>query len=1172
MKISTAVIQIRQRPVQRGGFALVATMSVMVILLMVALSMLSLSTITLRESGQDEQVQVARANARLALMHAIGELQLTMGPDQRVSAEGAMTGEAGHGKSHWVGAWSSEDEDGDDEPDGTFEGWLVSRALGGEVSYESIQSNAPTGDQTWVRLVGAGSANTKVDTKSEVLVERVRVMGRESGMAGSRLAGHYAWWVGDEGVKARVDMQNIQQDANLASQGTQRSSIEVIPGFESVDSTGHEIRKMVTTGTAGKLRGASVQALKDHFHSMTVHSLALQTDTRQGGLKTDLSLLFEMTDEDFEAIDPANYAPYVNAQTPVSDAKEIPKGLLFYDQGIHGPTIDLLRNHYRQYKTIRGDGASPMKVAHASFPNKTEFGQGMWRRTACIHAWHWGLHTDPNTSKRIKPVWWGSGDFPVTRLLKGNVTPYLNRVMMYFSVQAVPLADATPDDFSDDTYNLHLKLQPILYVHNPYNVRMRVDGMRYLKNISEAQLWIRKNRSWPEKIDFGSLLDANDEAKPITSGDRNGEAQFVVDHAVDFAPGEMKIFVPSRQQSWGTAMKMKELGDAFQPDEMALTVDLTYVTGNGGGPTAAISQIPSGSQLQISLRWGAYAKEDFELYEHARGGYNTVWSGLSQWRPQYSTGALTTNGWSDAWNAPSHHVEDLMTITPVVVDDRFVKPAKFDRYETTPNGNRSVATVVGPSSFVMGNPLSSSDSNVLGVISNCNRIPGAGMYSNITHSHMDYGQVGYPYFQNAFIDNYGTWGSNNGAAGERYSTVLEVPTAPVFSLGALQHANIAVEGYQPGLAIGNSLPNLTMRDHTKIVEPVFGQQNYDLSYMTNRALWDAYFFSSITPRPEDASYASLTLAPIKDIERVVSEFVSGKKPLGNSRMRLITDQSQGAKREQELKHFQMSAAHLGVAGGFNVNSTSVEAWSAFLSGYRDATLRTASGVDKNDEVSAFPRMTLSVDKGGQDPVADNERAWTGFSQLSDTQVEELAKEIVTQLQSRAKLRKGEAAVTPCLTMGQFVNRMLTGNDEVKQRGILQAAIEVSGLNETMDNYGTYDCSLYGSQPEQHAYLGDGKNTGISAASSSPSYVLQGDILQALGASMTVRSDTFIIRSYGDAVDANGEVTARAWCEAIVQRVPEPVIADTDDVWQPADQTFGRRMKIVSFRWLSKEEV
>jgi len=88
----------------------------------------------------------------------------------------------------------------------------------------------------------------------------------------------------------------------------------------------------------------------------------------------------------------------------------------------------------------------------------------------------------------------------------------------------------------------------------------------------------------------------------------------------------------------------------------------------------------------------------------------------------------------------------------------------------------------------------------------------------------------------------------------------------------------------------------------------------------------------------------------------------------------------------------------------------------------------------------------------------------------------------------------------------------------------------------------------------------------------PSSVLQSDILQALGASMTVRSDTFIIRSYGDAVDANGEVTARAWCETVVQRVPDPVVADTDDVWQPAGQTFGRRIKLVSFRWLGKEEV
>ena len=85
------------------GFALVATVSMMVLLTLVAIAMLSLSTIEQRSSGggANEADRMARANARMALMMALGELQKAAGPDQRVSATATLLGSAANCLRQW---------------------------------------------------------------------------------------------------------------------------------------------------------------------------------------------------------------------------------------------------------------------------------------------------------------------------------------------------------------------------------------------------------------------------------------------------------------------------------------------------------------------------------------------------------------------------------------------------------------------------------------------------------------------------------------------------------------------------------------------------------------------------------------------------------------------------------------------------------------------------------------------------------------------------------------------------------------------------------------------------------------------------------------------------------------------------------------------------------------
>ena len=74
------------------GFALVVTLSMMILLTVVAVGLLSLSSITLRASNQGKAQQTAREHARIALLLAIGELQRYASQDQRLTATADIAG------------------------------------------------------------------------------------------------------------------------------------------------------------------------------------------------------------------------------------------------------------------------------------------------------------------------------------------------------------------------------------------------------------------------------------------------------------------------------------------------------------------------------------------------------------------------------------------------------------------------------------------------------------------------------------------------------------------------------------------------------------------------------------------------------------------------------------------------------------------------------------------------------------------------------------------------------------------------------------------------------------------------------------------------------------------------------------------------------------------------
>ncbi len=225
-----------------------------------------------------------------------------------------------------------------------------------------------------------------------------------------------------------------------------------------------------------------------------------------------------------------------------------------------------------------------------------------------------------------------------------------------------------------------------------------------------------------------------------------------------------------------------------------------------------------------------------------------------------------------------------------------------------------------------------------------------------------------------------------------------------------------------------------------------------------------------------------------------------------------------------------------------------------------------------DRTTPFLRVRRPVGDAIDDQVVSTRlNRWEGYRSLTDSLIDELAQEIVVEVRKRG----------PFLSLSDFVNRGIGADtDDINVKGAIQAAIDrVADINNVARVDGV---ELGSSEVKSYGYKSDRAAIGNTAADS-PGFLNQGDVLTILGSHITVRADTFTIRSYGEARDQTGKnITARAWCEAVVQRVPQfvdPTEAPTtvQAVLAPGDsgsanEMFGRQYQVVSFRWLSPEDV
>jgi hypothetical protein len=386
----------------------------------------------------------------------------------------------------------------------------------------------------------------------------------------------------------------------------------------------------------------------------------------------------------------------------------------------------------------------------------------------------------------------------------------------------------------------------------------------------------------------------------------------------------------------------------------------------------------------------------------------------------------------------------------------------------------------------------------------------------------------------------------------------------------------------------------------------------DHAFAANLALWDSYYFSGLNLQansyslpgdkrafptgpdlPTDAALAAEQKDALKKASGNLSSFdptsfaeikaalEAGYNPLANKRMSFLPDGRAAVAdgsfpAPTEFPHPTYLSRNALYEGGFNVNSTSKQAWKAVLAGMKGQTLPDGSSTT-GTVLTKFARSFKPK------PSAGTVGPWNMYRELTDAEIDDLAAQVVKEVRDRG----------PFMSLGDFINRRLLADDH-GLKGALQAAIDASKINDkaivdaaaggpnplddgvfehpaasdwndhnrrndttnfkitdgvwsfikngpnyarssprfprlaSMSRTGKYVLQKQGTQP---------KVTNATAGLGAPQIVTQMDVLNSVGPNLTPRSDTFTVRAYGEALDNAGNTIGRAWVEVVVQRTP-----------------------------------
>ncbi|WP_308986543.1 hypothetical protein [Thalassobacterium sedimentorum] len=1146
----------------------------------------------------------AQQNAYLAATIALGELQRYLGPDQRITARAEIMSSSDESKKNYTGVWGS-------GPDnlGMQLAWLASDWDISQTNYET-QAAPVSGNVDVVTLVGDGSVDSTVDAHAVVSVSTA-----DTKIAGThgQDSGSYAWWVADENMKADVRPSNTSVAADAAeiryhsvlSIGTKgEADLSILSDF-SGDSIGEEASHRLSDISQLELAGYNQAGLKRQFHNFTVGSYGVLSNVRDGGLKQDLSLAFELDETAFEN---SQFAGAGSDTVPVLGTSIRAQPVFYDSNGGRGPSWHLLRDYYTIYQRMQNPLTNPVFPAQYFLPNHDEFGApsgiGNPRQLASlrfdnINVWRQAASGDPLLSDSLP------------YLIRSQYAPYMHRWIQTIGYLFEP---TTVSGSTDPYVKPKPYINPAGVYHNPYNVAVEHYGLMSLIDHTRFNTLLKA---------VGGDLVVRDSSgnyssvRSINVGTSNNE--FIIKIAPGtMSPGLSEVYFGIAPNStnfsrngtpraedfistlgYNSTVFQIGISDVFIPVENGPNVQLDFAPFASGNPAAV-------------QRWPVYE------YHSMGSAENPVTSGLTR-----DNGFVSLYNYSAYFedhtirqDNPFHRIfldnpEPFLAQNYIPARDGFFvdtdlhiegsgsapRPVvTIDNYLKTTEDSQSfpVYALSNPHSPIKGATNLIADEDGFPIFAPSWRMNTKLSPLAVGDALLQSANFGVDGGRNAY------WGSSNDATGALRTAPLELPVTPPLSLGQLQSANVAILGTMPALAIGNSFATPYLdRDRIDGVFTSFagvasgsafgGQPRlyHDLSFYLNDTLFDQYFFSSYSvPYNLIADDFDPSSTPVGvsfdaafDPSFSNASLLTGTLP--NPRMQLlrhVNEVLEDVKNKlfDESNHARVtgvdrSSENLLVAGAFNVNSTSVDAWAAVLAAGRGGSVYQSqnSTVDTlaNDHTAVSRSMLPSQGQFNGDTASDE--AWSGYRALGDADIRKLAENIVLELRDRVN-----AHGFPYTSMSAFVNRDLS-NDAFGLAGLLQAAIDRSNLNDSFE-LRSADLNTF-PQPTNVSKASGSRAVAMGAAS----HINQADVLQGIGSFIQVRSDTFRVRAYGDSRDPlTGQVHAQAWCEMLVQRVPEPVYPNGNDpvldseYWEPdpTKPNFGRRFKVLSIRFLDEESV